>query len=321
VVWFSLPYALKNLKVLLSLSQDVYQNLALEEYLLTESTENYLLFYINSNAVVIGKHQNPWKEVNLQKTSTFNFNEHYKVARRLSGGGTVYHDEGNMNFSFLLSKEKDFVNFKEHIVPISKALRDVGIENHITERNDIFISDFKISGNAEHVNRTKNRILHHGTLLYKSSLTELNFSIRPANDFGIKTHAVSSVRSTVKNIVDFKNLGTVREALDVLLQKLKFYLDIRTVEEIKPHDIAEVNQLVESKYASPEWIYARTPQFKLIRNNHEITVRNGRIKHISGPHQTTYSWLVGLPISRLIAEEPFCELNKSNQAILEEFIL
>lgn len=312
---------MKHVKILLSQSNDVYYNLALEDYLLTQSTENWLVFYINNNAVVIGKHQNPWKEVNLSVAKDFNYRDYYEVARRLSGGGTVYHDKGNINFSFILTKKNDFVNFKEHIIPISNALKALGIENYLTERNDIFIDGCKISGNAEHVNRTKNRILHHGTLLYNSGLDQLNFSIRPSADMGIETHAVSSVRSKVTNIIKTKNLGSVNQALDQLIEQLHTQLLVKEVSPIVPEDIKEVATLVETKYKTPEWIFARTPQFKIVRKDLKLTIRNGKIKTVEGKQEEAFSWLLGLPISRLIQKEPFKGLNKENQAQIEEFIL
>ena len=138
------------LKLVRSTSDNPSANLAWEEYLLKNSSEDYLLFYINSPSVIIGKHQNPWCEVNL---SFCNENQ-IEVRRRLSGGGAVYHDYNNINFSFIRSKESDFVNFKEHIIPISAALKQMGVTNRITDRNDIFLGDKKISGNAEHVDNT-----------------------------------------------------------------------------------------------------------------------------------------------------------------------
>ncbi|HCD68366.1 MAG TPA: lipoate--protein ligase, partial [Bacteroidetes bacterium] len=184
---------MKKVKIHISTSHDVYANLALEEYLVTQSNDDILLFYINSPSVVIGKHQNPWKEVDL----TLRNEKKHTIARRLSGGGTVYHDRGNINFSFIRNKNQDFVNFKEHIIPISAALEKLGIRNIISPRNDIFVNDHKVSGNAEHVNSKLGRILHHGTLLYDSDLIRLNGSIRPQKKYEIKTHAVNSVRSPV----------------------------------------------------------------------------------------------------------------------------
>ena len=140
ILWFSLHYTLKELKILRSNCTSVFQNLALEEYLVKNSSEDILLFYINRDAIVLGKHQNPWLEVNIELASI----NKISIARRLSGGGTVFHDLGNINFSFIRNKDSDFVNFREHIEPISAALKSMGIENLISPRNDIFIGDCKI---------------------------------------------------------------------------------------------------------------------------------------------------------------------------------
>lgn len=253
---------MKQLKIIVSQSNNVYVNLALEEYLVLHSAEDILLFYINTDAVVIGKHQNPWKEVDLAPiNSTKNL---YTVARRLSGGGTVFHDSGNINFAFIRNKNQDFVNFREHIKPISDALISMGIPNEISPRNDIFVKNHKVSGNAEHVNSTVKRILHHGTLLYDSNIVKLNGSIKPKERLNIKTHAVESVRSSVMNIREVANLGTTTDFLNSLIDHLPEYLTIRAREKLLPEEITEVSFLVTSKYATWEWNFGHTPQFSYV---------------------------------------------------------
>ena len=269
---------MKPLKIYISSSNDVYHNLALEEYIITQSKEDILLFYINSEAVVIGKHQNPWKEVDLTETTEYNYYDRYNVVRRLSGGGTVYHDLGNINFSFIRNKETDFVNFREHIEPISRALYTLGIENRISDRNDIFIRDHKISGNAEHVNSKLKRILHHGTLLYDSNIGDLNGSIRPKIELAIETHAVSSVRSPVMNVREVKDQGDTLEFLDTLVAEITKVIDISGTERINPVSINAVIRLVKEKYTQWDWNFGHTPQFKFTdTKNNKIKVRKGLV--------------------------------------------
>jgi lipoate-protein ligase A len=271
---------LKEVKIYISDSQNIFSNLALEEYLVTQNKEDILLFYINQDAVVIGKHQNPWREVDLNQIGD-GINDR-KLARRLSGGGTVFHDVGNINFSFIRNKEEDFVNFREHIEPISKALNCLGIENQISPRNDIFVNDHKVSGNAEHVNSKLGRILHHGTLLYDSDLIKLNGSIRPKTSLNIKTHAVDSVRSPVLNMRTVKNLGTTSDFFQLLIVELKNTLDTLSIGGITPEQIDAVNTLVKEKYISKEWTFGHTPAFTYTNDSgDEFKIRKGKVESSS----------------------------------------
>lgn len=266
-------YILKKVKILISTSKNIHFNLAFEQYLLEKNIEDVLLWYINTPCVVIGKHQNPWKEVNFEKTkNTIN------VARRMSGGGTVYHDEGNLNFSFIRNKTEDFVNFKEHIIPISNALHTLGIANVISPRNDIFISDHKISGNAEHVSVKYKKIIHHGTLLYDADIENLAKNIKPTKSIPIETHAVNSVRSPVLNIRKVLDLGTVDIFFEKMVSLVKNEIGEGAISFLNPEEIQEVQTLVKEKYTHWDWIFGQTPQFKYSPNNSmQLTVRKGKI--------------------------------------------
>ena len=270
----------QKLRIYISDSHDVYSNLALEEYLVTQSNEDILLFYINTDAVVIGKHQNPWKEVDL--TPIDEKNKTHKVARRLSGGGTVFHDIGNINFSFIRNKETDFVNFREHIEPISGALAALGIPNTISPRNDIFVNEHKVSGNAEHVNSKVKRILHHGTLLYDSNIIKLNGSIKPKKQLAIKTHAVDSVRSPVMNMRKVTDLGDTDTFLAKLVDMLKHHLIVSSVQKITPSQYTEVMDLVKSKNTTWEWNFGHTPQFTYTSDEGvDMKIRKGHVTECS----------------------------------------
>ncbi len=280
---------MKNLKIYRSSSNQVLENLAFEEYLVANSNEDVLLFYINQDAVVIGKHQNPWKEVNLESIQKNNIT----LARRLSGGGTVYHDLGNINFSFIRNKNKDFVNFKEHIAPISQALQYLGIANHITERNDIFINDHKVSGNAEHVNNSAKRIIHHGTLLYDANIGSLGTSIKP-KDLQITTHAVDSVRSPVMNMRSIKDHGDTNSFLDLLIFEISKLVQSVGVESVSPINFEEVKELVSNKYSTWEWTFGHTPQFTYTNQSAVSKIRKGHVIESSLPE------LVGLRCDKII---------------------
>ena len=177
-------------------SNDPYFNLAAEEYLLKERKEDIYFQYINAPSVVIGKHQNALSEINLDY---MNKNE-ILLARRISGGGAVYHDDGNLNYSFLTSEEAgDLIQFKKYTAPVIEILRLLGVEARLGKRNEILTDGGKISGTASHV--YKNRTLHHGTLLFNSDLEKLAKCLY-VDSSRIKDKAVKSVRSEVVNISD-----------------------------------------------------------------------------------------------------------------------
>jgi lipoate-protein ligase A len=148
-------------------SNDPYFNLALEEYLHKELDlgQDYFLLWQNRPAVIVGRNQNTWDEVNLD----FVREHHVAVVRRLTGGGAVYHDLGNLNFTFILRNQRgrsyDFARF---LLPVVGALAGLGLNARIDGRNDISIDGRKISGNSQY--RYRDRILHHGTLMFSVDL-------------------------------------------------------------------------------------------------------------------------------------------------------
>ena len=175
-------------------SHDPYYNLACEEYLLRNSREDIFMLWQNQPVVVIGKNQNMYAEVNLEYTEPRGI----LVARRITGGGAVYHDLGNVNYSFITSREKaavlDFAYFTE---PVIRALKSMGIEAELSGRNDLLAGGAKFSGNAQYA--TRERILHHGTLLFDSDLQVLSQTLKPDEE-KLRSKAILSVRSRVTNL-------------------------------------------------------------------------------------------------------------------------
>lgn len=142
-------------------STDPFFNISADEYLLKHSKEEFLVLSINSSSVIIGKHQSPHIETDTEFISENNI----PVIRRISGGGTVFHDPGNLNFSFILnSTPAHQVDFRKYTEPVIRFLATIGVEAMFAGKNDLRVNDLKISGNAEHVYRE--RVLHHGTLLF-----------------------------------------------------------------------------------------------------------------------------------------------------------
>ena len=193
---------------------DPYYNLAIEEYLLKYSSEEYFLLWQNEPTVVIGKNQNAFAEINVDYTNEHNIH----IARRITGGGAVYHDLGTLNYSYISNKEGSEINFERFSRPIIEALENMGITARLSGRNDIMVGEKKISGNAQ--THYKDRVLHHGTLLFDTDIDKLSGALRP-DQKKIQAKAIKSVRSRVANIKSF--LNTDYSVLD-FLNKIKCYI-------------------------------------------------------------------------------------------------
>ena len=156
-------------------NNDTFFCLAAEEYLLKNFNENIFMLWQSTNSVVVGKHQNALAEIDFSYVHRQNID----VARRISGGGTVFHDSGNVNFAFITNVNSTAeISFKRFTLPVVKALAKLGITASLSGRSDLIVDGKKISGNAQHV--FKNRVLHHGTLLFDSNLETLGSSLRTA---------------------------------------------------------------------------------------------------------------------------------------------
>src|SRR5512133_305155 len=176
-------------------TNDPFFNLAIEEFLLKTSKEEYFILGVNNPSVIIGKHQSGHREIN---TKFVNENK-IPVIRRISGGGTVFHDAGNLNFSFISNSESGKqVDFRKYTQPVIDFLSSMGVKARFEGKNDLKVEGFKISGNAEHIHG--NRVLHHGTLLFNTSLDMLRNSIRKDTSC-YSSRAVASNPATVINLI------------------------------------------------------------------------------------------------------------------------
>jgi len=259
-----------------------YYNFALEDYLLNEGKEDdYVFFYIHKPSIIVGKYQNTIEEINKD----FIEENDISVARRLSGGGAVYHDHGNLNFSFVHKADKrDVNNFKKFTKPVIDALIELGLDAHLSGRNDILIDDKKISGNAQYY--TNGRLLHHGTLLYDSQMSNLVKSLK-VRDLKIKSKGIKSVKSRVANISDFLNNQLPIEDFKEYL--LKSFYQSRDIEKYELDDKAMnyIDKKVKEKYSTWEWNFGKSPDFE-IQKIHKfpfgildtrLDVRDGVISH------------------------------------------
>jgi lipoate-protein ligase A len=258
------------MQCILSKTNDIYFNLAAEEYLLRNKAEDYLMIWISDPAVVVGKHQNALAEMNAE----FILKEKINVARRLTGGGTVYHDNGNINFTFIMNGEQNkLIDFKKFVEPVVCFIRAKGVPVEIGGRNDILIDGYKISGNAEHIFKT--RVLHHGTILYNSDLNTLKkaLQVKPGRFID---KAIQSNRSAVINLMEYiSNKVPAVDFAGGLFVYLQNYFNNTNDYVLNDLEIADIQKLRNEKYTSWDWIFGYSPAFKLERTIH---LRNSEIK-------------------------------------------
>ncbi len=230
-------------------------NLALEEFLFKQE-DDYFLLWRNEPCVVSGKHQNLLAEIN----HSFVLENKIPVYRRISGGGTVYHDLGNINFSVIISRPEDkLVDFKRYMTPVFNALTSMGLPVEFSERNDIYLNGKKISGNAEHA--VRNRVLHHGTLLFDANLDHLRGSIAN-NRSKYKGRSVASVPASVGNIKPFLQTSMDTETFIQQLENyLLTHLPAEQIIELQQDEVTKVNELRLSKYEKDNWNIGYGPKY------------------------------------------------------------
>ncbi|SDN83686.1 lipoate-protein ligase A [Paenibacillus sp. yr247] len=233
-------------------------NLAIEEYVLRHlpNQESYLLFYINEPSIIIGKNQNTLEEINPEYVKE----NHLHVVRRLSGGGAVYHDLGNLNFSFITQDDgNSFHNFQKFTEPVVKALRQLGVEAALTGRNDIQVGERKISGNAQFA--TKGRMFSHGTLLFDSEIENVVSALKVSPD-KIQSKGIKSIRSRVANIVEFLEKSITIEDFRMKLLESIFGEEASKVPSYKlsEEDWGRIHELSEERYQNWDWNYGKSPK-------------------------------------------------------------
>ena len=235
-------------------------NLAIEEYVLRNlgEDESYLLFYINEPSIIIGKNQNTIEEINTDYVES----KGIKVVRRLSGGGAVYHDFGNLNFSFITKDDGDsFHNFKKFTEPVVQALKKMGINAELSGRNDLMVEGRKISGNAQF--STKGKMFSHGTLLFNSEMDHIVSALKVRKD-KIESKGIKSVRSRVANISEFLHEPMTMEQFRMELLKNIFEGASEIPEYVlTEEDWEKINKLSQERYQNWEWNYGKSPNFDI----------------------------------------------------------
>ncbi|MBP1947304.1 lipoate--protein ligase [Virgibacillus litoralis] len=261
-------------------------NLALEEYVLQNFGEQdtYLLFYINKPSIIIGRNQNSIEEINTNYVD----DNGIKVVRRLSGGGAVYHDEGNLNFSFITKDDgESFQNFAKFTKPMVEALNKLGVPAELQGRNDLVADGRKISGNA--MFSTKGRMFSHGTLMFDSEIENVVSALNVKME-KIKSKGIKSIRSRVANISEFLEDKITMDEFKELI--LRYVFDVEDVKDIPRYELTEqdwenVRKISEERYQKWDWNYGKSPKFN-IQESHKfdaglvdvrLDVKNGTIEN------------------------------------------
>lgn len=246
---------------ILNKSLDPYFNQATEEYFLKNFDENVFMLWQNDFTIVVGKHQNTLAEINVEHTKQRGI----RVVRRLTGGGAVYHDLGNLNYTFIMGygEEGAKVDFKKYNQPIIDVLAKLGVDAAFSGRNDILIGDQKFSGNAEHIFHQKQRVLHHGTLLYASEIQDISDALN-VNPLKFEGKARKSVRSRVTNISSHlkEDIGVTKFGEQVMAHITTLYPDAVPY-ELTLVDKMAIQKLADEKYSQWHWNYGYSPKYGL----------------------------------------------------------
>ena len=241
---------------------DPAYNLALEQFVFDslDRSNSYIMLWQNHSSIIVGKNQNTSAEINAAFVNANNIN----VVRRLSGGGAVYHDLGNLNYTFITDASADnTINIAAYCKPILEALISFGVPAEISGRNDMTIEGKKISGNAQYIRQ--GRLMHHGTLLY-DSCTEMLVKALNVSDDKIESKGIKSIKSRVINIRPFMSRDmSINEFRDALKKYLFNAFDMKEY-HLSPDENSEALKLKEQKYSKWNWNYGASPPYNIRKN-------------------------------------------------------
>lgn len=238
-------------------SHDAYFNIALEEYLLYKyPTEDIFLLYINAPSIIVGKFQNTLAEINLDYVNA----QQIKVVRRMSGGGAVYHDLGNLNFSFhTLLGLNDFMDFSKFTAPVIKVLNSLDVPAKLEGRNDLLVDGKKFSGNAKLAKNGK--MIQHGTILFNSDMSVLGDALK-MNPLKYVDKAIKSNRARVTNLIDyFPTEISTDELKELLVEEMLENNENAIIYQLTTEDLAGIADLIKEKYQTWDWNFGFSPKY------------------------------------------------------------
>lgn len=245
------------MRLVYSTEYDVYNHLAAESYFLHEFEGDVLMIWRSKDAVVCGKHQNACGEANYKFCDQNNI----RIARRLSGGGTVFHDMGNVNFTFIKRLTEGMeraVDYKRYLEPVRAVLRSIGIETTYSKRDDLLLEGIKISGNAQHIYQKGLKGLHHGTLLYDADLHSLGNAIHSEGKYEGKS--VPSNRSDVTNIRKWHDFGPTESFIEKLLVGFESFFGT-SFGPLTSDELLRCHQISQEKFSQDSWILGYSPRY------------------------------------------------------------
>ena len=309
--------------ILRSKTSDPAFNLATEEFLLNNKSEDCFYLYINDPSIIVGKHQNSLAEINVDYVKENDI----IVIRRLSGGGAVFHDPGNLNFTFIMKEEEDkSADFRKYTQPIIDVLQSLDVDAIFEGRNDMTIKGKKFSGNAKCYYNDK--VLQHGTLLFNSTLPNLSQALK-INPLKYRDKAVKSISSRVTNITEHLTQDLSLEDFEsLIINHVRTMYNDSVIYELTDSDIEAINKLVDEKYGTWDWNFGHSPKYnfqKGIKTNGghvevNLEVRKGGIKEVKifgdffspGDVGELENLLVGAPHEREHIEKLLTEVGIEN---------
>lgn len=237
-------------------SRDGAYNHALEEYLIKNLKRELFMIWQNDNTVLLGRNQNPYKEVNWDYMNEIGA----KLVRRPSGGGCIYTDKNIVQYTIITKKEED--SLRKFTEPVVNYLNEKGVKAEFTGRNDIIVDGRKISGNAQYKDREL--MIHHGSIIYQDSSIDIGKLLTPAK-LKLAKKSLTSVKSRITSLKSMMNMD-IAMFIEELKEYIKSYYHINENYVLSADELEKVEEIRKNKYANDEWTYGRYGKFDKVHS-------------------------------------------------------